>query len=170
MEDQQSDSLKDENKSLKESDISEELDSILSDPGRPEEEKKIILRLISASVQKATSFSGPLPPPEILEGYNNILPDGAERILTMAENQSKHRMKLEDFAVRESFRQSATGQKYGLCLGILGLILAALLAILGHETVAGIFGSTTIVGLVAVFVIGKRGQQRDIERKYPDRS
>lgn len=35
------------------------------------------------------------------------------------------------------------------------------LAMLGHDTVAGIFGTTTIVGLVTIFVIGKKGQSKD---------
>jgi len=34
---------------------------------------------------QAYSFSGPLPPPEILEKYNQVVPGLAERIITMAE-------------------------------------------------------------------------------------
>ena len=33
------------------------------------------------------------------------------------------------------------------------MLIASLLAYLGHDTVAGIFGTTTIVGLVTIFVI-----------------
>ena len=32
-----------------------------------------------------TSFSGPIPHPETLKGYNEIVPGAAERILAMAE-------------------------------------------------------------------------------------
>ncbi len=39
--------------------------------------------------------SGPLPPPEILENYNNILPGSAEHIIKMAETQQLHRHTLE---------------------------------------------------------------------------
>jgi len=36
--------------------------------------------------------------------------------------------------------------------------IAAWLAAIGHDTVAGIFGATTVVGLVTVFVIGKKSK------------
>lgn len=36
-------------------------------------------------------FSGPLPPPQILGQYDEVLPGAAERILRMAEKQQDHR-------------------------------------------------------------------------------
>jgi uncharacterized membrane protein len=35
--------------------------------------------------QTGTYFAGPLPPPQILEKYNSIVPGSAERIIKMAE-------------------------------------------------------------------------------------
>ena len=32
-------------------------------------------------------MSGPLPPPGILDAYNQTIPDGANRIMAMAEEQ-----------------------------------------------------------------------------------
>ena len=49
--------------------------------------------LIQASA--SSSFSGPIPPPALLQKYNEIIPNGAERILAMAEKQSAHREYLE---------------------------------------------------------------------------
>jgi uncharacterized membrane protein len=45
------------------------------------ERREAILRIA------ATRFSGPLPPPEALAKYNDILPGAADRIITMAEHQ-----------------------------------------------------------------------------------
>ena len=42
-----------------------------------------------------SEFSGPLPPPNIIKGYEDILPGAADRILSMAENQAKHRQEIE---------------------------------------------------------------------------
>jgi uncharacterized membrane protein len=39
-------------------------------------------------VAKAYSISGPLPPPEVLEKYNQVVPGLADRIITMAEQQA----------------------------------------------------------------------------------
>lgn len=46
-----------------------------------------------------SEFSGPLPHPEILAKYEDILPGAATRILEMAEEQANHRrfMKKKQF-------------------------------------------------------------------------
>jgi len=83
--------------------------------------------------------------------------------MKMAENQSSHRIDLEKHAIKEELRQSKNGQIFGFILAILGMLIAFGLAYLRHDTVAGIFGTTTIVGLVTIFVIGKRKQSKDFE-------
>jgi uncharacterized membrane protein len=83
--------------------------------------------------------------------------------MKMAENQSMHRIELEKYAIREELKQSKKGQIFGFILAIVGMLIAFGLAYLGHDTVAGIFGTTTIVGLVTIFVFGKRKQNKDFE-------
>jgi uncharacterized membrane protein len=130
----------------------------------PEDKQEEVLRVIAArTIKTASTFSGPLPPPSILGDYNNVLENGAERIMKMAENQSSHRIGLEKHAIKEELRQSRNGQIFGFILAILGMLIAFGLAYLGHDTVAGIFGTTTIVGLVTIFVIGKRKQSPEYE-------
>ena len=149
-----------------ESKIPSDLQFIIKDPEIPITKKKQIIKAMAGiAIGGATSFSGPIPPPEVLKGYNEILEDGAERIFLMTENQSKHRMELESHAIREELRQSGRGQVFGFILGIIGLALTTALALLGHETIAGIFGTTTILGLVTVFVIGKKSQKKDLKKK-----
>ena len=45
--------------------------------------------------QISQSFSGPLPPPQVLASYDQILPGCAERIIKMAEEQGLHRRAIE---------------------------------------------------------------------------
>lgn len=40
-------------------------------------------------------FSGPIPPPQTMAGYETALPGSADRILKMAEEQSAHRQEME---------------------------------------------------------------------------
>lgn len=40
---------------------------------------------LKVSATTYTEISGPIPPPQILQQYNNTVPGAAERILTMAE-------------------------------------------------------------------------------------
>lgn len=135
----------------------EELTSILSDPNIPEESKEKLEKAFQLiSLSSSQQFSGPLPPPMLLAAYDKSVNNGAERIMTMAENQSAHRIEIEKIAVKEELRQSSLGQIFGFILGLVGIGAAVWLALEDHDTVAGIFGTTTICGLVAVFVIGRK--------------
>ena len=81
--------------------------------------------------------------------------------MKMAENQSGHRIELEKLAIKEELKQSSRGQLFGFILALIGMGIAFGMAYLGKDTVAGIFGTTTIIGLVTVFVIGKKEQKNE---------
>ena len=49
---------------------------------------------VSAIVQEQR-FQGPLPPPEILARYNAVVPNGAERIMAMAEREQRHSHQMD---------------------------------------------------------------------------
>jgi len=89
------------------------------------------------------SFSGPLPPPNVLAGYNDAVKDGAERLLKMTENQSNHRMKME-------YR----GQWFAFILGLMGLTGAVIVGIYGSPWVGVTIGGGTLVILVVAFLKG----------------
>ena len=105
------------------------------------------------------------PPPDILKEYNLALSNGAERIMTMIENQSKHRINLESKVILQQSSESQRGQIFGFILAFLCLGVTTTLALTGHETVAGIVGGSTIIGLVTVFVKGQISQKKNLEKK-----
>ena len=129
-------------------------------PPEKAKELQIFLTQISSS-----HYRGPIPPASELIAYNQAIPNGAERILSMAEKQSTHRMELEKTAVDRQTTQNGRGQIFGLVMGLVGIGSAVWLAMNGHDTVAGIFGTTTIGGLVYVFVIGKKAQKENLKEK-----
>ncbi len=134
----------------------EELESIFDGVDIPENQKeKIEERLIEMSNYQAMTFSGPLPHPILLEGYNDIVENGAERIFKAFENQTNHRLECERKLVDSKIGSEKRGQTFGFVIAIIGLSLATLLAILNHPTVASIIGGASIVGLATVFVTGK---------------
>ena len=50
-------------------------------------------------VQRA-EFTGPVPPPRWLEGYEQIVPGAANRLISLAETEARHRRRHETlFAV-----------------------------------------------------------------------
>ncbi len=119
----------------------------------------------SVSIEHEAHHSGPLPSPVTLQQYNEIIPNGAERIMAMSESQSEHRKSLEAKVIESQTRQSERGQ---LIAGVLALVLigaGAAAFLTGHDGVAGTIFGVTVVGLVTVFLIGKTEQQKNLAGK-----
>lgn len=147
-----------------------ETDELLADPQVQEllEKSPQVATKILAVIQRR-SFQGPIPPPDIIAEYENVLPGSAERILAMAENEQKHRhskenkqitmdsreQDLDEKFMESEFKQSKRGQLLGAGMAVIALSIAAYLAMNNHPNVAGIIGGTTVIGLVSAFVIGK---------------
>ncbi|MEN5213154.1 DUF2335 domain-containing protein [Elizabethkingia anophelis] len=105
------------------------------------------------------SHSGPLPDVETLHGYNEIIPNGGERLMKQVELQGEHRRKIESSVIKWNNLQSLIGQIFGLLIAV-GILYASYeLAMNGHDGVAGALGTTTIGSLVGIFVYGKRKQK-----------
>lgn len=66
----------------------------------PTAQQQLIARL-GVQIER---FSGPLPPPEVLEKYNAIEPGSANRIIRMAESQAQHRQSLERTVIESRTR------------------------------------------------------------------
>lgn len=120
--------------------------------------KKELLKSLSITMIQEKSHSGPLPDAETLIKYNSVIPNGADRIMKMAENQQEHRMIIEKKIIFEQSSQSKLGQWFGLVIGIVGISCGTFLAYSGETTVGGIIAGGTVVSLVSVFVIGKKIQ------------
>ena len=129
-----------------------------------EEQRKVIVGALYA-VEESASFRGPLPPPEMLKGYESVLPGASERILVMAEKQQEHRMYIEKTIVDRQTKQSGNGQKWGGTLTILFGFIALALGYTGHDFLAGTIATTTIISLVIVFVLRKIPEGRDKKKK-----
>ena len=119
----------------------------------------------SVSVSHTELFSGPLPHPVILSQYNTVVPGAAERIITMAENQSAHRIALEKHVIEADIQSSKTGQLFGFIIALVGLVGSFTLIMQGHELIGTILGGTTLVSLVGVFVYGTSSRRAEREKK-----
>lgn len=103
-----------------------------------------------------SSFSGPIPPPEILKKYDEICPGAADRLIQMAENQSSHRHSMENRSLELDHQRSMAGMWCGFAVALAGFSVAAWIAWLGHPWIGMMFASVDIVSLVGVFVYGKQ--------------
>lgn len=116
-------------------------------------------------VNRQNFFSGPLPHPTDLEHYNRIIPGAAERILTMAENQSKHRQGLEAQVIKSDIANSKLGLIFGFIVGLGGIISGALIIIFSGQIVGGFISFTSLAALVGVFVYGSKQRRKEREQK-----
>lgn len=126
-----------------------ELVQVLED--LPKTEKEIILHALSVR----RSHSGPLPDRETIKIYNEVIPNGGDRLMISTETQLKHRIEIEKTGVKRTFNQSSTGQWMGFVIAIVFGIIAWDLAKSGQAVVATILGTVDLVALVSVFIIGR---------------
>lgn len=127
--------------------------------GLRKEQKQAILSSVNLSV--SSYRSGPLPAPYELEHYNEIIQNGAERIMIMAEKEQNHRHKIEEKVNFANTKIAVRGQWIGVFVVILGFALGGYLTLNEHDTVGGIVLGSTLVGLVTVFVVGRTRKRQD---------
>src|SRR5215813_12924903 len=73
---------------------------------------------IELEVEQKKSWKGIVPPPGTLKEYNDAVPDGAERILQIAEKQSEHRLEMEKQVTDEDQRQNRNGQNFAFIIAL----------------------------------------------------
>lgn len=102
-----------------------------------------------AKLVASQHWSGPLPPPGALRQFDEIIPNGADRILRMVEAEQSHRQELENVAVRAEIADTKRGHWIGGALTLLCVSGAAYTAHIG----ASPFVSIALVGLPLVGLI-----------------
>lgn len=112
------------------------------------------------------AFSGPLPHPDILRQFDEVVPGAAERIIKMAEEQSAHRKDLEQKVINSDIARSKWGQILGFVIAIMGLTVSALVSVYGNAITGGIIGVGTLASLVGVFMYGSttRSKEREVKK------
>lgn len=118
------------------------------------------LKSVVAEIMVQQHFSGPIPPPEILSGYEQIHPGFADRIISMAEKQSAHRQGLEKIRVESEIKDSRLGVIFAFLMGISCLIAAILISVFSKDNagvfIGGVVGVTGIGSIVGTFIYGTR--------------
>ena len=133
-------------------------------PG-PESLRQFVRQEIRQQISVSSTFSGPLPPPDILARYNDAVPEGAERIIAMAERQAAHRMALESRVVDADIKRSNWGLGAGLVVALAGLFLAFLMVDRGNAVAGTVVGSLDLSGLVALFVYGTVSRRSERQQR-----
>jgi uncharacterized membrane protein len=113
-----------------------------------------------------TQFSsGPIPDPERLAKYNEILPGAANRILTMAENQATHRQKMEWRVITADIIRAYAGVICGFLITVMAFVIGGYLIYLGHDWAGATIIITDLAVLVGVFIYGTQTRKQQLQAK-----
>jgi len=107
--------------------------------------------------------AGPLPPPQDLAAYEEVLPGAADRILAMAEKEQDRRLARADRQVDADIRDSGRGV---VCAFVLGMtcIVGGLIALIMGVTAGAYISLAGMAPLVGTFIYGTR---RKAQRPQP---
>ncbi|MFH1117198.1 MAG: DUF2335 domain-containing protein [Pseudomonadota bacterium] len=110
-------------------------------------------------------FSGPIPPPETLAKYNEIVPDAADRILSMAETQATHRQRLELTVVKSDKWHSLLGLILAFVLAAGFSVEGTYLIINGHSADGLVAMIVPLATLVGCFVYAVRRRKKELRER-----
>lgn len=128
--------------------------------GLNKSKKEVILRSASLVIKQ---HSGPLPDPETLREYNQLIPNGAERIMRMAEKYQDHGIDMERTVLRRTSFQHLLGQIFAFLLGSVAIWFGYELTITGFEK-AGITIFATTIGIILYAFLRKGSRPKPNEK------
>lgn len=125
---------------------------------------------LSQQISARVEITGSIPSSRILEQYNRILPSAADRIISMAEREQEHGHKMQEKLVdsqildkKRERTEKRLGQIFELTIGVVAILAGSATVVLNSsivgEVAGGLIGSSGVIGLVSVFVLGRREQK-----------
>ena len=116
---------------------------------------------IATITHQSVSFSGPLPHPALLARYNDVITNGAERIMAMAERQSAHRERLETMVVQGNIKSQTLGTIFAFIICVIALTAGFYLVhegrnVAGFSSIVGAMG-----GVLGTFIYSRREQRKE---------
>ena len=101
-------------------------------------------------IQRITSFhSAPLPDAETLGAYAKLIPNGADRIMSLVEHEAAHRRRQESAGHWMAFILTLALASGGVCLGLFN-----------HDWLAAALVTTTIGAVVTTLVVDRKSRRK----------
>jgi len=133
--------------------------------GIPKPKREKIIQAFCFSLEKI--HIGPLPDSETLKEYSAIIPNGADRVMKMAEKQLEHRIKQENRVIGGQVFQSGLGQIFAFIICITVILGAIYVISIGKDLIGLAMVLTALASLAYVFIKGKKKQEENLEERNP---
>lgn len=118
-----------------------------------------------AIIGQSFTYPSPLPPPEILEKYEKIMPGLVEEIISMTNIQGNHRRELEATKLKADIThqqnrdtEAMRGMFFAFFISIFFLLIGSYTALHGAEFAGSIFGVSGVGGIVYAFIHGRKSK------------
>ena len=115
---------------------------------------------------EVSQYSGPLPNPETLAKFEQILPGAAERTFRLVESEQEHRHKMQEKQLdagivdqKDVRNIEKRGQFFALTIALSSFGVSILSLCLGQEIAASIIGAGGVGTLVVAFIRGRQNQK-----------
>jgi uncharacterized membrane protein len=123
-------------------------------------------------LERRDEYSGAIPPPAMLERFDELLPGTAARIIQWAEDEQQHRQQLEReaqaanvqsqqqqleisaYQQRAVFRSDMVGQVLGFIVCVGSISGSIILGVNGHTAVAAALAVIPTAAIVQAFRVG----------------
>ncbi len=120
------------------------------------------------TVHEIVGWEGPLPPPQALGAFSDVVENGAERVFRQFEAEAEHRRQMTKETLRVQARDLMVGKILAF-LFVMSMIGTAIFAISkGYPTAAVILG-TTVIGTVVLAFVRVSGAPNPTEAKQKKR-
>jgi len=105
------------------------------------------------SIQQTEQWTGPLPHPEALARFNEVVPGSADRIIAMAEREQAHRTEMQRSVLNAEIGDNRRGHYLGFAVAIAEVIGVPVTVWLHAPAAVSIaLVSVPVLGIVRAFI------------------
>ena len=110
-------------------------------------------------------FSGPLPPPDLLRQYDEIVPGFAQTIVGQFVEQGNHRRAMEKAVILSDVARANWGLGLGFILALIGVVGSLFLINSGKAAVGLTAFIVSLAPLVVAFLESSRRRRKERQEK-----
>lgn len=116
-----------------------------------DQDRDEVYREIRQELLVIEETNAPIPPPTMLARYDQIIPNGAERLMAMAESQQEHRIDMERTVIQSNISSRTQGLWIGGFVIVFALSLSAFLVWHGRDISGSIIAIGTLITAFAAY-------------------